>query len=52
MSDSAPDTTPVRDVGVRDVEVRAMRRALELAARGPAVGDHARVGAVLLSPRG
>ncbi|KTR51905.1 MULTISPECIES: bifunctional diaminohydroxyphosphoribosylaminopyrimidine deaminase/5-amino-6-(5-phosphoribosylamino)uracil reductase RibD [Curtobacterium] len=29
-----------------------MRRALELAALGPAVGDHARVGAVLLSPAG
>ncbi len=29
-----------------------MRRALELAALGPAVGDHARVGAVLLSPDG
>lgn len=29
-----------------------MRRALELAALGPAVGDHARVGAVILSPAG
>jgi diaminohydroxyphosphoribosylaminopyrimidine deaminase/5-amino-6-(5-phosphoribosylamino)uracil reductase len=29
-----------------------MRRALELAALGPAVGDHARVGAVILSPGG
>lgn len=29
-----------------------MRRALELAALGPAVGDHARVGAVILSPDG
>jgi pyrimidine deaminase RibD-like protein len=34
------------------IEVQAMRRALELAARGPVVGDHARVGAVLLSPAG
>jgi diaminohydroxyphosphoribosylaminopyrimidine deaminase/5-amino-6-(5-phosphoribosylamino)uracil reductase len=47
VSDTAPDTSPVRDV-----EVRAMRRALELAARGPVVGDHARVGAVVLSPAG
>lgn len=29
-----------------------MRRGLELAALGPAVGDHARVGAVILSPTG
>ncbi|OII15495.1 bifunctional diaminohydroxyphosphoribosylaminopyrimidine deaminase/5-amino-6-(5-phosphoribosylamino)uracil reductase RibD [Curtobacterium sp. MCBA15_008] len=29
-----------------------MRRGLELAALGPAVGDHARVGAVVLSPAG
>ncbi len=29
-----------------------MRRALEVAAFGPAVGDHARVGAVVLSPAG
>jgi diaminohydroxyphosphoribosylaminopyrimidine deaminase/5-amino-6-(5-phosphoribosylamino)uracil reductase len=29
-----------------------MRRGLELAALGPAVGDHARVGAVILSPAG
>lgn len=29
-----------------------MRRALELAALGPVVGDHARVGAVVLSPGG
>ncbi|MBE7162580.1 MAG: bifunctional diaminohydroxyphosphoribosylaminopyrimidine deaminase/5-amino-6-(5-phosphoribosylamino)uracil reductase RibD, partial [Williamsia herbipolensis] len=29
-----------------------MHRALELAARGPVVGDHARVGAVILSPDG
>ncbi|WP_420370509.1 bifunctional diaminohydroxyphosphoribosylaminopyrimidine deaminase/5-amino-6-(5-phosphoribosylamino)uracil reductase RibD [Curtobacterium sp. L1-20] len=29
-----------------------MRRALDLAALGPAVGDHARVGAVILSPTG
>ncbi|WIB79279.1 bifunctional diaminohydroxyphosphoribosylaminopyrimidine deaminase/5-amino-6-(5-phosphoribosylamino)uracil reductase RibD [Curtobacterium sp. MCPF17_002] len=29
-----------------------MRRGLELAALGPAVGDHARVGAVVLSPDG
>ncbi|OII10732.1 riboflavin biosynthesis protein RibD [Curtobacterium sp. MCBA15_009] len=29
-----------------------MRRGLELAALGPAVGDHARVGAVILSPDG
>jgi diaminohydroxyphosphoribosylaminopyrimidine deaminase/5-amino-6-(5-phosphoribosylamino)uracil reductase len=35
-----------------DPEVQAMRRALELAAEGPAVGDHARVGAVVLSPEG
>lgn len=29
-----------------------MQRALDLAARGPVVGDHARVGAVVLSPAG
>ncbi len=29
-----------------------MRRGLEIAALGPAVGDHARVGAVILSPDG
>lgn len=63
MSDSAPDTTPAPQGGPRsatgagaapvsDAEVRAMRRALELAARGPAVGDHARVGAVVLSSDG
>jgi diaminohydroxyphosphoribosylaminopyrimidine deaminase/5-amino-6-(5-phosphoribosylamino)uracil reductase len=36
----------------RPEELQAMRRALELAALGPVVGDHARVGAVLLSPAG
>ncbi|MGY2897733.1 diaminohydroxyphosphoribosylaminopyrimidine deaminase/5-amino-6-(5-phosphoribosylamino)uracil reductase [Curtobacterium sp. PvP017] len=36
----------------RPTEVRAMRRGLELAALGPVVGDHARVGAVILSPDG
>ncbi|MCL9665169.1 bifunctional diaminohydroxyphosphoribosylaminopyrimidine deaminase/5-amino-6-(5-phosphoribosylamino)uracil reductase RibD [Curtobacterium albidum] len=40
------------DPRARPEELRAMRRALELAARGPVVGDHARVGAVLLSPAG
>ncbi|GAA1494757.1 bifunctional diaminohydroxyphosphoribosylaminopyrimidine deaminase/5-amino-6-(5-phosphoribosylamino)uracil reductase RibD [Curtobacterium herbarum] len=53
MSHTAPDTTPEpRGVPASDAEVRAMHRALELAARGPVVGDHARVGAVLLAPDG
>lgn len=37
---------------VSPAEERAMRRALELAAEGPRVGDHARVGAVVLAPDG
>jgi diaminohydroxyphosphoribosylaminopyrimidine deaminase / 5-amino-6-(5-phosphoribosylamino)uracil reductase len=38
--------------GATAAEERAMRRALELAANGPRVGDHARVGAVLLGTDG
>lgn len=37
---------------VSAAETAAMRRALDLAANGPVVGDHARVGAVILSSDG
>jgi len=50
VTDAAVPTSA--DTTVSDAEVRAMRRALELAERGPVVGDHARVGAVLLAPDG
>jgi diaminohydroxyphosphoribosylaminopyrimidine deaminase/5-amino-6-(5-phosphoribosylamino)uracil reductase len=44
------DSTPPASVG--QAEEHAMRRGLELAAEGPRVGDHARVGAVVLGPDG
>lgn len=40
------------NAGASDTEVAAMRRALELAARGPAIGPNPQVGCVLLDPAG
>ena len=48
-----PNTAPAPSDGLDDLVVRAaMRRALELAARGPARGANPQVGCVLLRPDG
>ncbi|WP_436408510.1 bifunctional diaminohydroxyphosphoribosylaminopyrimidine deaminase/5-amino-6-(5-phosphoribosylamino)uracil reductase RibD [Agromyces chitinivorans] len=51
-STSAAHRAPAGASDARAAEARAMRRALELAARGPARGINPQVGCVLLSPAG